>query len=602
VRKLIVLLLLLLPLSSFAQRTKPDRMPDVPMRLDSQQAWLRRPRLPDTTRVKFFINCAILHMDSRLDSAHWYSAQAVALARRNGFIWGKAYGLLTLAATEYYASDYPAAQRTFEAAVAATRTVGQLDLIGHAYLGLGNVASELHNAAAAQAYFTQAQQLYARCRPRFAGGELLVLHNRANLYLDAQAFGEARTLVQQSLALLKQYPRQGSLARTLVQLGEVQQRQHHPDSATATWQRAARQARADQDAMAEGEAWQDLAQLAYVAQQYTTAQAYAERAATLLRSVGATGQLAAALDTEASALAAQHRPEAYDTLRRYTQLRDTLLSQQRLEAVANAQARFDQAEQRARIQALEQQRRIADLEAEQRNFRNWLLLAGLAGGGLLLGVMFVGGYRRRQRRREAALRHQLAADLHDDVGSLLSRIALQTDLLQEGLGEPGQQQIQLAEVAGNSRLAVRQLNDVVWNLDAENDSVPNLLNRLRDYAHELLVPTGRDVRFVGAEAAGASADLSPLARRQLYLIYKEALHNVVKYAPADATVTVTLQRQGSLLTLDVVNSGPVITTAIRDSGHGLRNMQTRAATLGGTATAGALPEGGFAVRVRMRVG
>jgi len=602
VRKLITVWLLLWPLSLPAQRTRPDRMPDVPMRLDSQQAWLRRPSVPDTTRVKLLINCAIMHMETRLDSAHWYSAQALALARRGHFAWGEAYALLNVAATEYYASDYPAAQRTFEAAVAATRAVGKFDFIGHAYLGLGNVASELHNAAAAQTYFAQAQQSYARCQPRFVTGELLVLHNRANLYLDAKAPAQARTLVQQALALLKQYPGRSSLARLLVQLGDVQQRQHHPDSAATSWQRAARLARTDHDAQAEGEAWQHLAQLAQEQHQYPTALAYAGRAANLLRSLGSTEQLAEALDIKASALAALHRPEAYDTLRRYTQLRDTLLSQQRLEAVANAQARFDQAEQRARIRALEQQRRIADLETTQRNFRSRLLLGGLAAGGLLLGGAFIGAYRRRQRRREAALRHQLAADLHDDVGSLLSRIALQTDLLQEGLGAPGQQQTQLAEVAGNSRLAVRQLNDVVWNLDAQNDTVPNLLNRLRDYAHELLVPTGRDVRFVADEAAGASADLSPLARRQLYLIYKEALHNILKYAPLDATVTVTLRRSKDLLKLDVVNTGPVITAAIRDSGHGLRNMQARAATLGGTATAEALVAGGFAVRVKVRVG
>ncbi|MDO7877574.1 histidine kinase [Hymenobacter sp. ASUV-10] len=594
--------MLLLPLSLRAQRTKPDRMPDVPMRLDSQQAWLRRPRLPDSTRVKLLISCCFLHLDTRLDSARWYSEQAVALARRSGFAWGHAYALLNLAAAEYYASDYPAAQRTFEMAVTVTRHVGQLDFIGHAYLGLGNVASELHNAAAAQRYFTQAQQFYARCQPRFVGGELLVLHNRANLYLDSKDFAQARALVQQALVLLKQHPGRSSLAKLLVQLGEVQHQQQHPDSAATTWQRAARLARTDHDAHAEGEAWHHLAQLAQEQRHHPTALAYAERATSLLRSVGATEQLANALDTKASALAALHRPEAYDTLRRYTNLRDTLLSQQRLEAVANAQARFEQAEQRARIRALEQQRRIANLETEQRTFRSRLLLGGLAAGGLLLGGAFMGAYRRRQRRREAALRHQLAADLHDDVGSLLSRIALQTDLLQEGLGEPGQQQTQLAEVAGNSRLAVRQLNDVVWNLDAQNDSVPNLLSRLRDYAHELLVPTGRDVQFVADEAVGASADLSPLARRQLYLIYKEALHNILKYAPLDATVTVTLHRHKDLLTLDVVNTGPVITTAIRDSGHGLRNMQARAATLGGTATAEALAEGGFAVRVRVKVG
>jgi signal transduction histidine kinase len=143
----------------------------------------------------------------------------------------------------------------------------------------------------------------------------------------------------------------------------------------------------------------------------------------------------------------------------------------------------------------------------------------------------------------------------------------------------------------------------VWNLDAQNDTVPDLLNRLRDYAHEVLVPTGRDVRFV-ADASGASPNLAAPVRRNLYLIYKEALHNILKYAPVTATVTVTLHRQGSLLLLEIVNDGPPLAAAPagRSSGHGLRNMRERALALGGSATATALAGGGFAVRVQVPAG
>jgi signal transduction histidine kinase len=594
-------LLLLLPLSGWAQPTGRDRMPVVPRRLDSQQAWLRRPYLPDTTRVKLLITCSILHMETHLDSARLACEQALQLARQRHFTWGEAYALLNLGAIYYYSSDYPAAQRTFEAALRKTRQVGQNDLIGHAYLGLGNVANELRNNAASQHYYAQAQRYYATYRPRFVGGEQLVIYNQANSYLEDRQLGLARSLVQQGLALLRQYPKAGKVTKFQLELGTIQLLQHHSDSAAATWQQVIKLSRAGHDVPTEGEAWQHLAELARQQQQFPMALAHARRAAGLFRSVGTSDLLAQALDVEAAALAALHRPEAYDTLRRYVSLRDTLLSQQRLEAIANAQARFEQAEQRARIRALEQQRRIVRLEDEQRAVRSHLQLGGLAGVGLLLGGGAIGLYRRRQQRREAALRNQLAADLHDDVGSLLSQIALQTDLLQEGLGAPEQLHLQWAEVAGNSRLAVRQLNDVVWNLDAHNDTVPNLLNRLRDYAHEVLVPTGRDVRFVSDESTGPSAELPPLVRRQLYLIYKEALHNILKHAPAAALVTVMLHRTRELLCLDVVNTGQPA-PAGRSSGHGLRNMHERARTLGGTVVAEHLPEGGFAVRVRVPVG
>jgi len=384
-------------------------------------------------------------------------------------------------------------------------------------------------------------------------------------------------------------------------LGLMQRQAGQPDSAEATYQRAARLGQATNDPNPEAEALLALAELALQRADYPLALRHARRATVLFRDLG-DPQEADALKQQAAALAGLHRPEAYDTLRRYLTLYDSLLARQRAEAVATAQARFNQREQQARIQVLEQQRRIAGLEAEQRNTRSRLQLAGLAGVSVLLGLLGLGTYRRRQRQREEALRHQLAADLHDDVGSLLSRIALQTDLLQEGLAPPAQLQSQWAEVAGNSRLAVRQLNDVVWNLDTQNDSVPNLLDRLRDYAHEVLVPTGRDVRFVTDDATGAAPNLPPPVRRQVYLIYKEALHNILKYAPEDALVTVRLHREQAELVLEIVNSGPPLTTANgRDSGHGLRNMHARATALGGTASTGPEPAGGFAVRVRVPV-
>ncbi len=222
----------------------------------------------------------------------------------------------------------------------------------------------------------------------------------------------------------------------------------------------------------------------------------------------------------------------------------------------------------------------------------------------LLGLM-VGWQRRRiaQLRHEHRLRSRIAADLHDDVGALLSQIALQTDLLHEGFMPAEQQAAQLAEVADSSRMAVRQLNDVVWSLDAHNDTLPGLLARLRDYAHDVLHPTGRPVHFRAGEVPAIA--LPPDVRRHLYLIYKEALHNIVKYAPAGAPVTIGLRYTADRLELTVENDGPASGLSVpgaaafagRTSGHGLRNIQERAAALRGHATTEARPEGGFAVRV-----
>ena len=144
---------------------------------------------------------------------------------------------------------------------------------------------------------------------------------------------------------------------------------------------------------------------------------------------------------------------------------------------------------------------------------------------------------------------------------------------------------------------MRQLNDVVWSVDAHNDHLTHLLDRMRDYAFEVLQPAGVEVRF--APDPDVSADHLPvLVRRNRYLIFKEALHNVIKHAHArHVAIALTLQ-QGRLVLLIEDDGRPVATGGhVRASGHGLRNIGARAEAAGGEARCEARAEGGFRVRV-----
>jgi signal transduction histidine kinase len=145
---------------------------------------------------------------------------------------------------------------------------------------------------------------------------------------------------------------------------------------------------------------------------------------------------------------------------------------------------------------------------------------------------------------------------------------------------------------------------VVWGYDAHNDNAGSLLDRMRDYAYELLGTTDTAVAIVAPPDLPARA-LPVEARRALYLIYKEALHNVAKHARQARHVAVALAADGPALRLTVADDGPVPPRPPRSSGHGLRNMAARAAAVGGTFGAGygAVPgQPGWGVWVRVPVG
>ncbi|WP_394351219.1 sensor histidine kinase [Hymenobacter ginkgonis] len=153
---------------------------------------------------------------------------------------------------------------------------------------------------------------------------------------------------------------------------------------------------------------------------------------------------------------------------------------------------------------------------------------------------------------------------------------------------------------------MRQLNDVVWSLDAHNDTLPQLLDRLRDYAYEVLAPSGLHIKFEVPETL-PTTHLSLALRRNLYLIYKETLHNVLKHAAGASwlRVRLSLESSPSRLLLEINNEVvPVLAahpTAVpyqRRSGHGLRNITQRAVAVGGTAECGPQADGSFRVRVQ----
>ena len=250
----------------------------------------------------------------------------------------------------------------------------------------------------------------------------------------------------------------------------------------------------------------------------------------------------------------------------------------------------EQAEQRVKV--LEQAQQLAALRRQRE-------LAGGVGAGLLGLALVAGGlvrYRRRQRRKEHLLRQRLAADLHDDVGGLLTQISIDSALLHTGIATHDQQQ-RLVRIAESSRQAVRQMGDIIWRIDSPQGTWANVIDRMRDQAYEVLAPVGIEIDFVVAPAVPA-LPLGVLPCQQLYLIYKEALHNVVKHSGAELVRVVLEQRENQLVLL-VQDNGRGQAGPAPGQGRGLGNMRRRAESVGGTVEYGCGPGAGFRVLVRL---
>jgi signal transduction histidine kinase len=196
--------------------------------------------------------------------------------------------------------------------------------------------------------------------------------------------------------------------------------------------------------------------------------------------------------------------------------------------------------------------------------------------------------RLEQQRALQEERARIAKDLHDDLGANLTGLALQLDLARtqgppaEALGR------QLARLAQNTRGLVDNMREVVWAMNPQHDNVDSLASFLGQYTENYLAAAGLRCRLELPNPAPAYS-VSSNVRHQLFLVVKEALHNVVRHARADEAQLCLAQERDELRLTIGDNGCGLPPEAARLAGHGLDNMKKRVTSLGGefSATRGA---------------
>lgn len=226
-------------------------------------------------------------------------------------------------------------------------------------------------------------------------------------------------------------------------------------------------------------------------------------------------------------------------------------------------------------------------------WRTWwfyaLCLLTLA--GITYGV-FV--YQLRQALKIERMRVKISSDLHDDVGTILSGLAMQSEILE--LSAPESNKPKLKRISEMSRNAMSRMRDTVWAIDARKDKLENLIDRMREHAEETLTP--KDIFLdLQVDQLAMSKGLPSHIRQNLYLIYKEAITNVAKHSNADR-VTVRLHKPGKNgLSMRIHDNGQVPEKSYKPSGLGLSNMRLRAEQMGASFQVGS--QDGFFVEIAL---
>jgi signal transduction histidine kinase len=223
--------------------------------------------------------------------------------------------------------------------------------------------------------------------------------------------------------------------------------------------------------------------------------------------------------------------------------------------------------------------------------RWWFLLLGLT---TAVAIAY-GAHRIRVARLLALerLRTRIATDLHEDIGASLSQIAI----LSEVGRQRGSERDVLSRIAGVSRELLDSMGDIVWAVSPRRDRVTDLVHRMREFAADVLIP--RNIEF-HLSAADSDLPLSPDVKREVFLIFKEAVHNAMRHSSC-RRVEVELRLASGWLVIRMQDDGVGIAGEgpSTNGGHGLSNMQNRAARLGGTLEVTSGPGQGVASLLRV---
>ncbi len=219
----------------------------------------------------------------------------------------------------------------------------------------------------------------------------------------------------------------------------------------------------------------------------------------------------------------------------------------------------------------------------------WFLLVAI----LLLSAAAYGAHRMRLARMIALerLRIRIADDLHDDIGSEISALALRSDLVARRLPATSRARGQIHEVGRALREMGNQLRDIVWIMNPDQDKLGDLLFRMRAVTESILANSTFSLVH---EELPPEETLDLEFKRHFLLMYKEILHNIAKHS-SSTNVDIRVTGPAEALRLIVRDNGTGFQPDAASSGRGLRSLKMRANAIGGSITITSTPGSGTAV-------
>lgn len=533
--------------------------------------------------------------------------------------------LLNQGVERYSQGNYQQAIVLFKKTIATSDKEKDKIIIGKATNNMANAYSQIGKSELALQYYLKAIDQFGEVKDTFNIAKST--KNIGALYSEQKEFDKALQHYQKALTLAQKINNLALVADCYNNMGVVYEQQNKLDQAIEVYTKALNLYRELKSEERESMVLNNLAIVWKNLNDYPKAIAYYNQAIALSEKVGdqfmvaanqnnlgnvyiLTGDYQKSFDlcllanTNAKKIDAKEIIiESYDGLataseklkkyqealyyrKLYQEEKDSYINVQRSEQLVSMQVKYETAQKEAEIKIKNLEIKEKQLQITKRNYWIFSILLFLVGG-----ILFFFNWKTKQklknqlikdtaiRETEEQERIRIAKDIHDDLGSGLSKIKFLSEIIHQKTTTQPDVQTSSEAVKETANKMIENMRDLIWALNPENTTLANLIARMREYTTDYVEDYPMEVNYDFPENIPQTA-ISKESHRELFMVIKESLNNIVKHSNA-TRIHFAIVLDAKQIRITIKDNGQGFSTETKSSGNGLRNMQSRLTQIGG---------------------
>ncbi len=478
------------------------------------------------------------------------------------------------------------ALKYYQDAVKISEQLGDKKRTAKTLKNMGTLYEEQHDLTAALAQYNKAEALATAIQDSSTIADCA--NNKGVVYEVQKDYRSALLSYQKALAIYERLKLEDRISLTLNNLGIVYKYLGRYKEAIASYSGALTLSQKLEDKFMIGANYSNLANVYVLMHAYKKAIELNTKSLKIAQEISAVNIIISVYESMADCyVGLKDYATAYQYQQKFKAISDSTFNIEKASQLNELQTRYETVKKEEEIHSLKEAQQISELTLSKRNYQVILALAVLV---LVIIVAYFLMNRQKVRAHhllekekletEHKERLRISKDMHDDLGSGLSKIAIMSELVKSRFSNEADLSIQVNKISVTANDLVDKMGHIVWAMNPQNDSLDNLMAYMREFASDFFDDTGISLLIHFPDDA-TGIKLNQETRRNIFMVVKESLNNVLKHAQATA-VNIKLRIDAGQVHLTITDNGKGFDTVnTRKFGNGLMNMKKRLEEIGG---------------------